>query len=99
MFRRVIHYFSLFFLFCVVVACVSGSIRKVTVTQDLPADLPKDLKDKFEVSELKQRGEALPVKENAKGKKKSKKTALKPDLNIPFVYPVRKPEKDPIWVG
>src|SRR4051812_41464968 len=35
--------------FCM--ACVSGSIRSVHVTNDLPSDLPKDLKDRFEIKE------------------------------------------------
>ncbi len=33
------------------VACVSGSIRHVELTNELPSDLPKELKDRFEVKE------------------------------------------------
>lgn len=83
--------------------CVSGSVKRVDVSNELPNDLPKDLKDRFEVKENGQANRTLTqvstpegAATHPQGKKGKKKSA---EVVIPFSYPTRRPETEPIWVG
>lgn len=82
-------------------ACVSGAIRNVNVSNELPKDISKEMKEKFEIQV--DSGEPLkgpklasvpPVKKSKKGKKKD---LVKTEG--PFVYPERRPQKDAVWIG
>ena len=90
---------------------MSGSVRPVSVTSELPSDLPKEMKEKFEVRDLAAAA-AVAVESqevSSKGKTKRKqKTSKKEDQegrflakisHKNFVYPNRRPIKDPIWIG
>ena len=86
--------------------CVSGSVRKVKVSQELPSDLPIDLKEKFEIKEatFREVSNLAPV-EKKKPEKKDKKTIKesgpkgKSVSAAPFAYPSRRDGKDPIWLS
>lgn len=105
---------SLVFLLAGVLGCVSGAIRQVTVTNEFPQDLSKELKDKFEIRESSGESRSISSENPAqnaamtqddevgkKGKKKKKKrrNAQKGEPEKSFVYPSRRPQKDPIWVS
>jgi hypothetical protein len=89
-------------------SCVSGSIRQVNVSQELPKDLPKDLKDKFDIRETQASVSSLDdsthIKSEGKKKKNQKRSrtpsgdSAKPQSGV-FKYPVRRPLQEPIWVG
>jgi len=83
--------------------CVSGTLRNIPLSNELPPELPKEFKDNFEVKEVSQnRTPSSLVSSQTQApetrKKKSKKSKPKP-IAPAFVYPNRRPEKDPIWVG
>jgi hypothetical protein len=111
-------------------SCSTGSFKRHgDVHKDFPSDLPKEIKDKFEIKESEMKATETPppapeatVKdssikmakvENAKLKLKSKRKPKKqvvqasvqqeqpqaPPSEAPFVYPVRRPAHDPIWIG
>lgn len=99
-------------------ACVSGSLRHLPLSNELPTELPKEMKDRFEIKDLSGGGAfrnpgstlaADPSAESAprdqdqkKGKKKKDRKKRKKGTVAaapPFVYPNRRPPKEPIWVG
>ena len=94
---------------------VSGCAGTPTVTHvELPKELPTELKDKFEVKDASTLPQAAasptPVPETAapgqKSTKPKKNRARKkshkkeaPPVAAAFVFPSRRPVKDPIWTG
>ncbi len=83
------------------VACVSGSIRHISFTNELPTDLPKELQARFEVNDSTLPLKPLASKQISKKKVKNrkKKSEKRDALVKTFIYPHRRPAKDPIWIG
>lgn len=100
--------------------CGTSALRHMALTNDLPSDMPKSVRDKFEIRdttkdqtlaliEQTQVDEAAKSHSQSQSKNKKKKSKGKEsrDLasakvvptNTPFVYPVRRPDKDAFWVG
>jgi hypothetical protein len=88
-----------------VVGCVSGSIKRVNVSNELPTDLPKEIKERFEVKESASAFRAVsaeivaPASSLNKQKSKKKGKTGKVTAKASFVYPYRRPEKEPLWIG
>jgi hypothetical protein len=94
--------------FALLVGCAGSSLRPVETTYELPPDLPSEIKKKFEIRDSSFLGDSatrLPTgltEEDDRSVKKHKKKHghQKKGLNdSPLVYPNRRPDKDPIWVG
>lgn len=94
--------FSLLIALLILGSCASSQ-RRHSEVQPLPVDLPKDLVSKFEVQEvLAPEPTPSPSSSPTTTQKKTapKKTAKKGKAEPkPFVYPNRRPQVDPLWVG
>ncbi len=94
-------------------ACVSGPIKPVTVSHELPADLSSDYKERFDIKEAGSRTpdsavDPILIKISHKKKRHGhlrrfsqshKYSSPKKVGEKIFVYPNRRPKKDPIWVN
>src|SRR3989338_114136 len=96
------------FLFLFLSSCATGQVEKISSTHELPTDLPQELQDKFKIeaaqtpieASLSSSPVATPVEEKPLGKnKKKKKQAVREQAKAVFVYPNRRPEKEPFVVG
>jgi hypothetical protein len=83
----------------------TGKFAKLDSTSELPKEIPKEMREQYEVTEvgapapsptpvISGVGTAPEVGKPGKKKGKGKKGA--PEV---FTYPTRRPKKDPIWVG
>lgn len=101
---------SSFVISSAVTGCGGGSWIKRDGEYQLPKDLPPEIQDKFEVKDeappsqpsVAAPAAVVPAIATQPGSKKSlKKVAIdkKATQGPAFVYPVRRPEKDPIWIG
>lgn len=94
--QRIVFIGMIFFL----VACAGRKIVERPVSQEIKLDqAPNEFQEKFKVQDV----EALPeakappvVQEKKLAKKQKKATPREPAA---FVYPNRRPPKDPIWIG
>ena len=100
-------------LVAVLVGCAGVQISRITGTTALPKDLPKEIQEKFEVREVTVAPSTTPSPQPSPGvggivaatkATKKAKPVAKPapppkGAKREFVYPSRRPEKDPIWVG
>ena len=100
---------ALYLLMSGLVGCASGSLGKISSMPDLPKEVSSD-KDRFEVKEVV--GSPSPVPSptpnpvlSKKSRKKKKSARPTPTLSgepvlVPTeAFPVRRPAKEPIWVG
>jgi hypothetical protein len=87
-----------------VAALLCGCAGKAPSMVELPKELPKEyqakFQEKFEVRDESALPPAAPApappKKRAKRSRKAKASAREAE---PFAYPVRRPERDPMWVG
>jgi hypothetical protein len=89
-------------LLSVCYGCVSGTLKRITVNNELPKDLPKEMAAKFEIKDVNAPAaeEKTPnPSKKSKSKKKKGPVVATTAATPPFAYPNRRPAKDPIWVG
>jgi len=93
----------------VVIGCVGGKIGGITPAKELPQEITKDVKKKFEITsdtvvvEIKKEG-LLQNKNSTsnlkkKTSKKQSKKKIKTKSQTSFILPNRRPKDDPLWVG
>ncbi len=91
---------SLIYLF--LLGCAGGKIAQVQDVNDKTVEMPKEVMEKFEVKSVDSISSATVTEksiESGKKERKTKKTVKKSkDKNL-FVYPNRRPSKDPIWLA
>lgn len=94
-------------------SCAGPSLdRKIEHATELPSELPREIKDRFEIKEYAVKSTptpeptpveltVIPKKAAAKSARKKKKAPLTTALPTepPFVYPNRRPEKNPMHTG
>jgi hypothetical protein len=84
--------------------CAGGGLGRLDESQELPKEIPVELRDKYEVKD-DGLSRAVPQQVVAELKPEKKKPGRKKLKAAPraagggFVYPNRRPEKDPIWLG
>ena len=85
--------------------CASGPLRSLDHEPEFPADLPSEVRQKFEVKLNEGAEGQLPshkilLNEGGRKRGKIKKSRKRlPAERAPFVFPTRRPDREPIYVG
>jgi hypothetical protein len=89
-------------------SCVSGPSKPTTLSQELPPDLPKEIRERFDAKEAalvddsgtsREPAAAPAVKRSHKRRRIKLKDAAFDDPAPAMIFPLRKSELDPIWIG